>query len=193
MLISLQGANDWGTGKYMADITSYDYDAVMDEAGDPHPYKYELVKNVIEKHFNLPNRDVPPIEPKMSLPAFTLNGKGKLLSEKGRMRLATDTNQRRSEKPLSFEQIDQFSGLVLYETILSPAKINPTRLTINGLHDRAYVFLNESLVGILSRENGIDSMPINVTQTQSLQIFVENQGRINFNVTDDFKVRLCIS
>ena len=43
------GANDWGIGEYMADITSYDYDAPMDEAGNPTE-KYlafrDIIKNV---------------------------------------------------------------------------------------------------------------------------------------------------
>jgi beta-galactosidase len=44
----IQGANDWGIGKYMADITSYDYDAPMDEAGNPTE-KYMIFRDVIQK------------------------------------------------------------------------------------------------------------------------------------------------
>jgi len=42
------GANDWGIGKYMADITSYDYDAPMDEAGNP-TVKYRIFREIIQK------------------------------------------------------------------------------------------------------------------------------------------------
>lgn len=42
------GANDWGIGGYMSDITSYDYDAPMDEAGNPTE-KYMTLRNVIKK------------------------------------------------------------------------------------------------------------------------------------------------
>lgn len=42
------GANDWGIGKYMADITSYDYDAPLDETGDPTP-KYYILSSVISE------------------------------------------------------------------------------------------------------------------------------------------------
>lgn len=40
------GANDWGIGKYMADITSYDYDAPLDETGEPTS-KYYILSDVI--------------------------------------------------------------------------------------------------------------------------------------------------
>jgi len=42
------GANDWGIGNYMADITSYDYDAPMNEAGNPTAKLLEL-RNVIQE------------------------------------------------------------------------------------------------------------------------------------------------
>ena len=42
------GANDWGIGKYMADITSYDYDAPLDEAGDPTPKYYNFISVISE-------------------------------------------------------------------------------------------------------------------------------------------------
>lgn len=170
----------------MADITSYDYDAVMTEAGDPNGLKYTKIKKVIERHFKLAIGAVPETKQKMTLPAVKLNAKIELLSTDGRKYLGT--NGLSSSNPLSFEQLHQYSGLVLYEATLPKIEINPTLLTVNKVHDRAYVLLDNALVGILSRENKIDSLPINAAQGQKLQILVENQGRINFNVFDDFKV-----
>lgn len=43
------------------------------------------------------------------------------------------------------------------------------------------------MLGILSRENGIFSLPISAGIGSTLQILVENEGRINFNVADDVK------
>ena len=42
------GANDVGPGKYSADITSYDYDAPLDEAGDPTPKYFAIRKVLVE-------------------------------------------------------------------------------------------------------------------------------------------------
>lgn len=43
------------------------------------------------------------------------------------------------------------------------------------------------VVGVLSRENTIDSLPLSSSTGSTLKILVENQGRINFNKTDDVK------
>lgn len=171
----------------MADITSYDYDAVMTEAGDPNGSKYTKVKEVIEKHYNLSAGTVPADKPKMTLPSVKLSSKIKLLSDGGRKVLATN-RQQSSVDPMSFEQLRQYSGLVLYEMTLPQFESDPTTLTVNELHDRAYVFVDDALLGILSREDSISSLPLNATSGQKLQILVENQGRINFNVFDDYKV-----
>lgn len=47
--------------------------------------------------------------------------------------------------------------------------------------------LLQKTIGILSRENGIFSLPISAGIGSILQILVENQGRINFNIADDLK------
>ncbi len=39
----------------------------------------------------------------------------------------------------------------------------------------------------MSRENKINEIPINAYVGNRLQIFVENQGRINYNIPNDFK------
>lgn len=178
----------------MADITSYDYDAVMEEAGDPSTMKYVKVRDVIGKYIDLPAYPMPAKTPKMILPEIQLKPIGRLLSETGRKYLTKrhygDNSQAfaTADQPITFEELQQFSGLVLYETVLPELEIDPTLLTVENLHDRALVFVDEFYVGTLSRENAIDSLPINAGVGHKLQIFVENQGRINFNVFNDFKV-----
>lgn len=176
----------------MADITSYDYDAVMDEAGDP-TIKYHKVRDVISKYIQLSDCcPVPNVVAKMSLPAVSLIPVGLLLTENGRNYLAKNdsgySTQMQSSTLLSFEQINQFSGFVLYETSLPKLNIDPAALTINDLRDRALVFVDQIFVGTLSRENVINALPINAGFGSKLQILVENQGRINFNDTNDRKV-----
>lgn len=185
--IPFLGANDFGFGKYAADITSYDYDAVMDESGDPNGLKYVKVKEVIEKHFNLTPKPVPSNTRKISISSFQLQPLGGLLSTLGRKHFG-HIRPHVSERPLSFEEIKQFSGFVLYETNLPKLEIDPTRLKVNGLRDRALVYVNQHFIGILSRENVIDSLPITSGMGAQLQILVENQGRINYNIADDKKV-----
>jgi beta-galactosidase len=90
---------------------------------------------------------------------------------------------------LTFEELDQFSGFVLYESTL-PTQFSrdPAELTVEKLRDRALVYVDEKLVGVLSRENVIKSLPLNKASAgKKLQILVENQGRINFQENFDFK------
>ncbi|XP_037913145.1 beta-galactosidase-like isoform X1 [Hermetia illucens] len=178
------GANDWGYGKYMADITSYDYDAPMDEAGDP-TLKFVKIRNVIDQFFSLPAVSVPDPAPKMSLTAVDLKPIDLLLSESGRRNLVTKSQKAR--QPASFEELDQFSGLVIYEAQLPSLEIDPSLLTVNELADRAVVLIDQIFIGVLSRENGITALPISAGFGKILQIIVENQGRINFNKANDTK------
>lgn len=42
-------------------------------------------------------------------------------------------------------------------------------------------------MGVLSRENLVNSLPVSVGFGKTLQILVENQGRINYEIANDFK------
>ncbi|XP_014099969.3 beta-galactosidase [Bactrocera oleae] len=180
------GANNYGD--YVADITSYDYDAVMDEAGNITK-KFEMIRKVIADFIDVPNKESCNgcIETqRFSYGNVTLKPLTNLLSEVGRTTLANGEPVS-AEKPLTFENLDQYSGLVLYETELPHLEIDPTVLTVNELHDRAFVFVNDELVGTLSRKNGILSVPLSKGWGSRLQILVENQGRINYEAMNDTK------
>lgn len=168
-------------------------DAVMDEAGDPNEYgsKYQKYQDVITQFFNItPVRKTR--APKMVLPSVRLNPKGYLLSTKGRTHLGKDVGGS-SPRPLSFEELNQFSGFVLYETKLPTLELDPTEVLVERVHDRALVYVDQEYVGSFSRENNITSLAIHPGLGNTLQILVENQGRINYNVTADFKVSVFVT
>ncbi|HEY3471362.1 MAG TPA: beta-galactosidase, partial [Amycolatopsis sp.] len=54
------GANDKGV--YQPLVTSYDYDAPLDEAGDPTP-KYHAFRDVIARYHKVPDSVPPPARP----------------------------------------------------------------------------------------------------------------------------------
>lgn len=179
------GANDFGFTNYTADITSYDYDAVMDEAGDVTP-KYLLIQEVLKDYMAMPALSVPEKTPKTAYGTIELKPLADLLSPFG-LEVLTK-KQEISKLPKSFEELDQFSGLVLYETVLPKQEIDPTVLTVNKLHDRAFVYVDREFIGTLSRQNKISSLPLYAGMAgKKLQILVENQGRINFNIANDTK------
>ncbi|KAG4079018.1 hypothetical protein HA402_001673 [Bradysia odoriphaga] len=178
------GANDGGPGSFNADVTSYDYDAPMDEAGDPTP-KYYALREIVGEFFPLNDIPLPQKEPKMSLGAVQLHPANILSSNLCRQQMGSIPV--RSASPMTFEALNQYSGLVLYEANLPVFVRDPSILKIDGIRDRAYIYVDQIFVGILSRENKIHEIPINAVAGDQLQIFVENQGRINYNRIHDFK------
>jgi hypothetical protein len=44
-----------------------------------------------------------------------------------------------SKYPLSFEKLGQGYGFILYKTILEDANVNGKNISIEGIHDRAYI------------------------------------------------------
>ncbi|XP_017484415.1 PREDICTED: beta-galactosidase, partial [Rhagoletis zephyria] len=178
------GANDGGPGRYQPDITSYDYDAPMDEAGDATA-KFHKLREIITRYLPIPNVPLPAPVPKKHYGTVRLSACCSMLSEKGREILSTGVIV--STKPKTFEELDQYSGFVLYETVLPDFNRDPSILRATGVHDRAYVYIDEQLVGILSRETPIFELPISPSYGTHLQLLVENQGRINFGPVTDFK------
>ncbi|XP_016961179.1 beta-galactosidase [Drosophila biarmipes] len=179
------GANEIGPGNYMADITSYDYDAPMTEAGDPTP-KYQALRRIIARYLPLPDQPVPAPVPKRSYGTVRLTSCCSLLSPEARARLSTGFVQ--ATKPKSFEALGQYSGLVLYETWLPSFQRDPSILNVPGVADRGYVYVDDEFVGILARETPVFELPLSASAGRRLQIIVENQGRINFGrQLNDFK------
>lgn len=134
------GANYDGPGNYKADLTSYDYDAPMNEWGDPTD-KYYILRDVIREFVPpLGNVTEPEKAKRGKSPSVALEFKTTLFSKKSRELLGTTPTE--STKPKTFEQLDQFSGFVLYETVLPKTTFDPSVLTIPVLHDRAIVLVN---------------------------------------------------
>ncbi|KAI1304944.1 Beta-galactosidase [Halotydeus destructor] len=153
--------------------TSYDYDAPLTEAGDPSS-KYFAIRNLIGRYLPLPNGTLPKPAPKLKLDQVQLYpfaSLSEILSY-----LSTKTT---AEYPMTFEQLGVAGGYVIYRTTINFQSSDPSQLTISGLRDRAQVILDGKLVGILSRREGIYSMPVQASQMADLVVIVESQGRLN--------------
>ncbi|MER5635511.1 beta-galactosidase [Kitasatospora sp. NPDC002227] len=165
------GANDKGT--YRPTVTSYDYDALLDEAGDPTP-KYHAFREVIARHAPVPAEPVPGPAPKLTPASVELDSCAALLTQAPRLGEAVD-----ADRPLSMEQLGQSFGFVLYETVLAAA--GPTVLRVGQVRDRAQVFLDGQPVGVLERENHEHALAFaSPGPGARLAVLVENQGRVNY-------------
>ncbi len=163
------GANSGGKG-YEPDLTSYDYDAPINEQGRPTE-KYFALRELISKHVGkLP--DVPEPIPAMEVPDVAMTT---FTSVWGNLPKPVFSVQ-----PKPFEAYEQDYGFILYKTKLIGHKSG--KLTITDLHDYATVFLNGAYVGSVDRREGqmgID-LPKSDVKDPVLEILVEGMGRINF-------------
>ena len=168
----MNGANYNKEHLILPQPTTYDYDAPLDESGRPTP-KYFAIKEMISKHLGagaaIPKP--PAVKKTITIPEFRLAEVSNLYALVG--------TARNSETLLSMEDLNQGYGYILYRTMLK----TPTKglLKINGLRDYALVFVNKQRIAVLDTRIGEDSVEISVPEPNStLEIFVENLGRINY-------------
>lgn len=83
-----------------------------------------------------------------------------------------------SSGPRTFEQLGAEDGLVAYEAEISFAA--GSTLTIDGLHDRATVFLDHERLGTLERDGATSLVLPGAGGAGKLTIIVESLGRINY-------------
>lgn len=100
-----------------------------------------LIRDVIKDYLPLPNISVPIRAPKMALPAVQLLPKATLLSADSRQKLGTIPIK--SRVPITFEELDQYSGFVLYEITLPRFSIDPSILSVPIVNDRALVLVDD--------------------------------------------------
>ncbi|KAM6978431.1 LOW QUALITY PROTEIN: beta-galactosidase-1-like protein [Tautogolabrus adspersus] len=163
--------------RFRSVVTSYDYDAPLSEAGDPTE-KLLAIRDVIKQFRDIPSGPMPPATPKFAYGFVTLKKVGNISSL---LNTLSPVGPVKSEHPLTFEEMKQFYGYMLYRTRLPRDLPQPTPLIspMNGVHDRAYVSINGVYQGLLERDT---MLVTNVTAQQgdTLDILVENMGRVNF-------------
>jgi beta-galactosidase len=169
------GANSDNTTGYIPEITSYDFDAPLSEAGDPTE-KYYAIRDIIAKYIDVPNGTLPQPSPKLAFGPVTLMSVGTIFEL---LPVLTAGEPVVAETPLTFEALSQPHGYVLYEKVLME-DYSADILSVPEIHDRAYVFINDSVVGILERMTQVTDVSITASEGETLRILVENQGRINF-------------
>lgn len=111
----------------------------MNEAGDPTS-KYFAIRDAVGRYLPLPNISLPVPEEKMSLDAVKLNPISVILSAIARRHLGSPPVIK--VVPITFEELNQNSGFILYETLLPQFKADPSLLKVDKLRDRAYVYVD---------------------------------------------------
>ena len=166
------GANSGSKG-YEPDVTSYDYDAPVNEQGRATP-KYIALRNLFSSY--LPKgKKLPPIpDPVLAI------GMSQMIMAPFTSVWDNLPQPVNSVQPKTFEAYGQDYGFILYKTELIGHKKG--KLTVTDIHDYATVFLNGIYLGKLDRREGINTIDIPETNVEFpvLEILVEGMGRINF-------------
>ncbi|GMQ59406.1 beta-galactosidase [Vallitalea sediminicola] len=168
------GAN-YDNEKLLATTTSYDYDALLTEAGDMTE-KYYAVKNSIAAYFNIPDDIEVKNTKKIAYGAVKMNEQAELFNQ-----LNVLSKPVENATPLPMEKLDQNYGFTLYRTKVTGPK-GKVKLTINECNDRGIIYLDGKFQGIIDRTEQADKkLDIIVDKEEMvLDILVENLGRINY-------------
>ncbi len=158
---------------YQPDVTSYDYDAPLDEMGRPTP-KYDAIRGLLKRYQPkgtiLP--DMPPPIVTVEIPGISLRAAASLFEN-----LPEPVH---APQPGPMEAFGQAHGFILYRTNFIGRRSG--KLVITDLHDYANIYVDGKCLGTLSRtksENTIE-IPKSDMPRQTLEILVEGMGRINY-------------
>jgi hypothetical protein len=166
------GANSGGKG-YEPDITSYDYDAPIDEQGRATA-KYQALRTLLGRYqaggAALP--EIPAAIPAIAIPPVAMRPYASIW---GNLPAPIAVVQ-----PRPMESFGQGHGLMVYETTLIGQKSGT--LLVTEMHDYATVFVDGHYIGKLDRRAGEQSIALPRTQNAKpvLTILVEAMGRLNF-------------
>ncbi|KAM8749366.1 beta-galactosidase-1-like protein [Acanthopagrus schlegelii] len=171
--------------RFRSVVTSYDYDAPLSEAGDPTE-KLLAIRDVIKQFRDIPSGPMPAPTPKFAYGFVNLKKVGNV---SGLLNTLSPLGPVESQYPLTFEEVKQYYGYMLYRTTLPRDLSQPTPLIspLNGVHDRAYVSVNGVFQGLLERDTALVTN-ISGRQGDTVDVLVENMGRVNFgSKINDYK------
>ena len=165
------GANAFSATQYQPDVTSYDYDAPINEQGQPTA-KYFMLRELISQYVDYTIPALPKPVKTIGIPAIDMKYMTTIFN-----RLPVSFQ---SAQPVPMEAIGQNQGLMLYRTTLVGHKSG--KLKITEPHDYALVFLNNKFIDTVYRDGGnwtVD-LPKTGVENPQLDILVEGMGHINF-------------
>ncbi|SFN50441.1 beta-galactosidase [Chryseobacterium oleae] len=165
------GANYDKDHDIQPDMTSYDYDAPITEAGWASP-KYNALRAVFQK---INKENLPEVPKTPNVITFKNVKFSKTLAL---FDMIKKQNSVKADRPLSFEDLGIGHGYVLYRRKFE--KDEKGKLEIKGLRDYANIYVNGIWKGELNRYYKKYDLEIDLKSGDVLDILVENMGRINY-------------
>ncbi|MER6192914.1 glycoside hydrolase family 35 protein [Streptomyces cyaneofuscatus] len=171
------GANRGGPvqdGEFQPTVTSYDYDAPVDEYGRATE-KFHLFRKVLAEYAQGPLPALPPEPVGLARPVrVELDAWAGL---DGVLEALGDPEAPESGVAPTFEELGVGRGLVRYRVAV-PGPRMPYPLTAAGLRDRAVVHVDGVRAGVLTEEN--PTLPEPVAGPAVVELWVESLGRVNY-------------
>ncbi|THA64257.1 beta-galactosidase [Streptomyces sp. A0642] len=154
-------------------VTSYDYDAPVDEYGRPTE-KFRLFREVLAPYADGPLPALPPEPVGLAPVRAELTEWAPLPAV---MEALGDEEAAESGVPPTFEELGVDRGLVRYRVAV-PGPRGPYTLGVAGLRDRATVYVDGVRRGVLSE--GDAYLPEPVAGPAEVELWVESLGRVNY-------------
>ncbi|MGQ2916141.1 glycoside hydrolase family 35 protein [Microbacterium aurantiacum] len=164
------GAND--KGRYAPIVTSYDYDAPLDEAGNPTA-KYAAFREVIAKYAPVPD-EYPAVAGRAPELRVEFEGTGDWLPER---HADGDVHA----EPPTFDDLEHIGALVRYDCPLPDTAFadgDRAALIVGEVRDLAWIAVDGVPVARLSRTDH-DRAAV-IPRGEVLTVLVEDQGRVNY-------------
>ncbi|MFF3337336.1 beta-galactosidase family protein [Streptomyces flavidovirens] len=178
------GANRSGQlreGELEPTVTSYDYDAPVDEFGRPTE-KFWLFRDILARYqgSGAPLPDVPAAPDTLGEPVRAAIAEWAPLGDVLEVLGGPETER---AMPPTFEELGVDRGLVRYRVdVPGPRQAYP--LGVRGLRDRAVVYVDGARAGVLSGGAGesaaYTALDEPVAGPASVELWVESLGRVNY-------------
>lgn len=167
--------------EYLPDVTSYDYDAPLTEAGE-YTSKFHKLRELFSAMHEDPLPIPPSIMPKVAYDTVIMKDYISLWEV-----LPFTGEPHTSEEPINMENLPvnkdngQSYGYTLYETVI----YGGGRFSSEGnVRDRARVFVNNQIMGFFDYKNKEVFIP-EIPGYRRMKILVENCGRVNYGLKLD--------
>lgn len=165
------GANlDVEKNVFEPDVSSYDYDALLDEAGRPTA-KYTAVRKLLAGYLPADHfRELPAPEKALTIAPFALGETAPLAQLLGPAQVAHD--------PQTLEGCGRMAGIMLYRHRLAQAASG--QLTLTEVRDLALVSIDGKPAATLDRRRGDKGFTIDAPAGATIEVLVDAMGHANY-------------